>query len=52
MESVHEIKPVIRAHAEDAERERRLPDAVLAVERIGHKLTDEPIVETRTSFMN
>src|SRR5215831_3316753 len=28
LESVHEIEPVIRAHAADAERERRLPDAV------------------------
>ena len=27
-DAVHEIEPVIRAHAEDAERERRLPDAV------------------------
>jgi len=28
LESVREIEPVIRAHAADAERERRLPDAV------------------------
>ena len=28
LDAVHQIEPVIRAHAEDAERERRLPDAV------------------------
>jgi len=27
LDAVHQIEPVIRAHAEDAERERRLPDA-------------------------
>ena len=28
LDAVHQIEPVIRAHAADAERERRLPDAV------------------------
>ncbi len=28
LDAVHQIEPIIRAHAEDAERERRLPDAV------------------------
>ncbi len=27
LDAVHQIEPVIRAHAEEAERERRLPDA-------------------------
>jgi alkylation response protein AidB-like acyl-CoA dehydrogenase len=29
LDTVHQIEPVLRAHAEDAERERRLPDAVV-----------------------
>src|SRR4029077_3965376 len=28
LDAVHQIEPVIRAHTADAERERRLPDAV------------------------
>jgi indole-3-acetate monooxygenase len=28
LDAVHQLEPVIRAHAEEAERERRLPDAV------------------------
>jgi alkylation response protein AidB-like acyl-CoA dehydrogenase len=33
LDAVHQIEPVIRAHAEDAERDRRLPDATANVMR-------------------